>query len=51
LFYMQARGLSHAESKKLYIKWYIQNMFHKIPGLEPAFVQEQEDRILTALTV
>jgi hypothetical protein len=49
LFYMQARWLSHIESKKLYIQWYIQNMFDKIPNIDKDFVQIQKNSILAAL--
>ncbi len=49
LFYMQARWLSNQESKKMYIQWYIQNMFDKIPGIDEHFVQSQKDSIVAAL--
>jgi hypothetical protein len=51
LFYMQARGLSRTESKKIYIQWYIQNIFDKIPTIDPVFVQEQRDRIVQDLSL
>lgn len=51
LFYMQAKWLSLATSKKLYIQWYIQNLFDKIPWLDPDFVQHQHDTITKTLTL
>lgn len=51
LFYMQARWLSLAASKKLYIQWYMQSLFDRIPSIDTVFVQEQEDKIIQALAL
>lgn len=51
LFYMQARWLSLAASKKLYIQWYMQSLFDTIPNIDPVFAQEQEDKIIQTLAL
>lgn len=51
LFYMQARWLSLAASKKLYIQWYMQSLFATIPTIDPVFMQEQEDKIIQTLAL
>ena len=51
LFYMQAKWLSSQESKKLYIQWYVQNMFDKIPNIDQSFVEKQHHRIATDLSL
>jgi len=51
LFYMQARWLSLAASKKLYIQWYMQSLFDRIPSIDQAFVHEQENKIIQALAL
>lgn len=51
LFYMQAKWLSLATSKKLYIQWYINNIFDKIPWLDNDFRQTQYEHIIQTLVV
>jgi hypothetical protein len=51
LFYMQARWLSLAASKKLYIQWYMQSLFATIPAIDPVFAQEQEENIIQTLAL
>lgn len=51
LFYMQARWLSLAASKKLYIQWYMQSLFATMPAIDPTFAQEQEEKIIETLAL